>query len=229
MKEINKWFITVVLLIATGFLTRLLPFSTFFRTLDTMIHEFGHAIMTLLSSGRVLRIELNADHSGVTYSLISSSWSVVAVTLMGYVTASLFAVLMFYLYAKRNEKLGLCLISLMGLLMLIFFVHEGFGVRWLIGFVLLNGIAYLLGRMIRSIYYLLLAFITLEESVLGPIWLMILSVARTQEAGDAFGLQQATGIPAFVWAMLFMFFSLFCARIALRYFFERLRKSDIRG
>ncbi len=70
----------------------------FFRNLDTMIHEFGHAMATLLLSGRVLRIDLNPDHSGVTYSTIpaSSTWGMAAVSLAGYVTAALVSLLLFF-------------------------------------------------------------------------------------------------------------------------------------
>ena len=87
-----------------GFSDEADPFSSWFRILDTMIHELGHAAMTLLMSGRVLSIELNPDHSGVTYSMLASGgWSPIVVSLAGYTSASLFAILMFYGYAKKNR------------------------------------------------------------------------------------------------------------------------------
>lgn len=101
----NKWLKALLFLAGAAFLTRLIPFSSWFRILDTMIHELGHAAMTLLMSGRVLSIELNPDHSGVTYSMLASGgWSPIVVSLAGYTSASLFAILMFYGYAK--EKTG---------------------------------------------------------------------------------------------------------------------------
>ena len=85
----NKWLKTILFLVASVFLTRFIPFSSLFRNLDTMIHEFGHALMTLLLSGKVLRIELYADHSGVTYSSMLTPGRSILVSLAGYVTASL--------------------------------------------------------------------------------------------------------------------------------------------
>lgn len=97
----NKWLKTLLFLAGSAFLTRLIPFSSLFRNLDTMVHEFGHALMTLLLSGSVLRIELYADHSGVTYSAIGAGAQAILVSLAGYTLASLFSLLLFYLY-RRN-------------------------------------------------------------------------------------------------------------------------------
>lgn len=68
----NKWLKTLLFLAGSALLTRFIPFSSLFRNLDTMFHEFGHALVTLLLSGSVLRIELYPDHSGVTYSAIAA-------------------------------------------------------------------------------------------------------------------------------------------------------------
>jgi len=224
----SKWLMTVLFLAGSAFLTRLIPFSSFFRNLDTMIHEFGHAAATLLTSGRVLRIELNPDHSGVTYSTLASSWSVFPVALSGYVIASLFALLMFYLYHKRNYKMGLILITLIAIAMLALFVHRGFGVLWLTGFVALNAIVYFLGETATKYYFLALSFLTLEESVAGPLFLAVHAVASPEEAGDAANLARITSIPPLVWALVFSLFSLWCAKEALGLFLGR-RRARARG
>ncbi|XEC93829.1 M50 family metallopeptidase [Paenibacillus tarimensis] len=219
----KKWIVTLMLLAGSAVLTRFIPFSSYFRTLDTMIHEFGHALLTLLFSGKVLRIDLNPDHSGVTYSMIASNWSGMIVTLGGYTIASAFAVLMFYLYSKRQEKAGLIIISTIALLLLLLYVHQGFGQIWLLSFIVVNGIAYMLGQTVRSFYYMLLCFLTLEESVVGPFSLTLTALTAPAQAGDAYGMQQSTGITAALWALLFFGFSLVCARTACGYFFRRLR------
>jgi hypothetical protein len=219
----SKWLMTVLFLAGSAFLTRLIPFSSFFRNLDTMIHEFGHAAVTLLTSGRVLRIELNPDHSGVTYSTLSTTWSVFLVALSGYVIASLFSLLMFYLYHKRNYKLGLVLMTLIAIAMLALFVHRGFGVLWLTGFIALNAIVYFLGETATKYYYLALAFLTLEESVVGPLFLIVHAIASPGEAGDAANLARLTLVPPLVWALIFSLFSLWCAKEALGLFLGRRR------
>ncbi|MCC2686745.1 MAG: hypothetical protein K0R75_3644 [Paenibacillaceae bacterium] len=107
----GRWMQTILILIGSAILTHAIPFSSFFRNLDTMIHEFGHALVTLLLSGQVLRMELHADHSGVTYSSMTSTWSAVPIALAGYISSALFAMLMFYLRSKRQQRLGLKLIT----------------------------------------------------------------------------------------------------------------------
>jgi len=218
----NKWLKALLFLVGAAFLTRLIPFSSWFRILDTMIHELGHAVMTLLMSGRVLSIELNPDHSGVTYSMLASGgWSPIVVSLAGYMSASLFAILMFYGYAKKKQDTGLITITVLALLMIIFFVRAGYGLWWLVIFMIVNLIFYFIGGKIRNFYYLLLAFLVLEESVVSPLTLLTIAVTRPKQAGDATNLANMTFLPAFVWALLFLLFSLWCAKTALQLFWKK--------
>jgi len=219
----SRWLITICWILGSAFLTRLIPFSSFFRNVDTMIHEFGHAAATLLLSGRVLSMELNPDHSGVTYSTITAPWNIVPIAMAGYVSSSLFSLLMFYLYSRRNQKLGLLLIMAIALTTLLLFVHQGFGVRWLTGFILLTGVICFLGQGIQTFYYLLLCFLMLEESVLGPVTIVAYAFLQPGEAGDATNLGRYTGIPGLVWALFFAVFALWCAKKALGFFFRRSR------
>ncbi|WP_410513704.1 M50 family metallopeptidase [Paenibacillus sp. BR2-3] len=219
----SKWLKTILFLAGSAFLTRLIPFSSLFRNLDTMIHEFGHALVTLLLSGRVLRIELYANHSGVTYSAIQAGGKAIGVSLAGYPAASLFALLIFYLYAKGRRNWGLLLISGIALIMLLLYVRGGFGVLWLSGFILLNIIMVLAGKGVQKFYYLLLAFLTLEESVLGPLFLVTASLFSPSGAGDAGNLARLTPLPALLWALLFLAFSLLCAKRAIGFFLQHSR------
>lgn len=222
----SRWLLTVLFLIGSAFLTHLIPFSSFFRYLDTTIHEFGHAIVTLLLSGKVMYIEVYADHSGVTRSMITRNWAVIPVSMAGYMTASLFAWLLFGLHARGQHQRGLFLITLLAGISLALFVRNGYGMLWLTGFIALNVVIMLLaGRTITRWYYLFIAFLTLEESVFGPFTLVLLALEKPGQAGDATLLAQATGLPALVWAGWFTLFALWCAKNALQSFFGRKRKS----
>lgn len=217
----NKWINTILLLIASAVLTRLIPFSSLFRNLNTMIHEFGHAMITLITSGQVSGIELNADHSGVTYTRISSMWSGLPIGLAGYMGSSLFVIVLFYLYHKRKQKEGIVLTGIIALIMLILYVHHGFGLYWLIGFVIVSGVMVIAPEWLRNGYYLLILFLTLEESVLSSITILWLSMTSPAGAGDAAGLAQQFGIPAVVWGVLFAGFSLWCAHRSLQLFWRK--------
>jgi len=220
----SRWLKTILFLLGSAFLTHLIPFSSFFRNLDTMIHEFGHAVVTLLLSGHVMNMQLNADHSGVTYSSVTRAWALIPIGLAGYISASLFALLLFYLGSRGKQRLGLQLVTALAAITLVLFVHSGFGFFWLIGFIVLNVIVMLLGRSIRNFYYLLLAFLTLEESVFGPVTLVIYGMTSPRQAGDAANLARSTSVPAVVWALLFTIIALWCAKGALGYFFGGRRK-----
>ncbi|AWB45256.1 hypothetical protein DCC85_14155 [Paenibacillus sp. CAA11] len=217
----NKWLKALLFLVGAAFLTRLIPFSSWFRMLDTMVHELGHAIMTLVMSGRVLRIELNADHSGVTYSLLTSTgWGQILVSLAGYISASLFAIALFYGYHKHKEKAGLMTINVLALVTLLFFVRSGYGLWWLIIFIAINLAFHFIGGRIVNFYYLLLAFLCLEESIMGPVTLLLRSITSPSQAGDAANLAHMTMVPAFIWSLLFLGISLCCAMAALRLFWR---------
>ncbi|SFM25046.1 Peptidase M50B-like [Paenibacillus sp. 1_12] len=220
----SNWLKTVCFLIGSALLTRWIPFSSYFRSLDTMIHEFGHAIVTLALSGKVMFIELNADHSGVTYSSVTNSWSLLPIALAGYTAASLFAVLLFKMQSYGKQQLGLQIMTLLALISLLLFVRNGYGMIWSIGFIALNVVMlFVVPRWLRDGYYLLLAFLTLEESVMGPITLVIYAINNPASAGDAANLGTLTWIPAIVWAILFTLFSLWCAKSAIGAFLSRRR------
>jgi hypothetical protein len=218
----SNWLKTICFLIGSVLLTRWIPFSSFFRSLDTMIHEFGHALVTLVFSGQVNYIELNADHSGVTLSLVTNSWSLIPISLAGYMLASLFAVFLFKMQSAGRQSLGLQVITVVALVSLILFVRNGYGLIWLIGFIILNAaMLFAAPRWLRDGYYMFLAFLTLEESVMGPISLILYAWNDSALAGDATNLGRITLIPAIVWAVLFTLFSLWCAKMAIGAFLRR--------
>ncbi|MDG0872830.1 M50 family metallopeptidase [Paenibacillus thiaminolyticus] len=216
----KHWGKTVVFLVVAAVLTRVIPFSSFFRNVDTLVHEFGHAIVTLLVSGKVLYIHLFADHSGVTYSSAAAhSWRFILIALAGYIVSTVFAVLLFYGYARGKQQTGLMAILILTAISLLFFVRNGYGVMWCIGFLLLTAaICFCPWPWLRQGYYLLVAFIALVESVLGPVFLLILAVQNPGQAGDAANLARLTPVPAALWALLFTAVALLGARECLRLF-----------
>jgi hypothetical protein len=215
----SSWLKTVFFLLGSAFLTHMIPFSSFFRNLDTMIHEFGHAVVTLALSGKVMYIELFVDHSGVTYSAVTSGWSFIPIALAGYPTASLFAMFLFYSNAKGKQRLGIQLCTLIAVICLMLFVRNEFGMMWLIGFIVLNVLMLAFApKWMFRFYYLLLSFLTLEESVFGPLSLVAYAFIDPARAGDATNLSQLTGIPSIGWAVLFALFALWCSKQAIQAF-----------
>lgn len=221
----SNWVKTILFLIGSALLTHWIP-SSFFRNIDTMVHEFGHAVVTLALSGKVMYIELYQDHSGVTYSSITKQWAIIPVAIAGYITASLFAWFLFSAYSKGKQRLGLQVMIVLSALSLILFVRNGFGIMFLVGFIALTIIVLALTpKWLRDFYYLLLAFLCLEESVFGPFSLVIYAWGNSRQAGDATNLALHTGIPAIVWATLFTLFALWCAKQAVQAFLGRNKRA----
>jgi len=227
----SNWLKTILFIIGSALLTHLplIP-SSFFRNLDTMVHEFGHAVVTLALSGKVMYINLYADHSGVTYSSLTKSWAFLPVSLAGYFTASLFAWFLFSAYSRGKQRFGLQVMTVLAVLSLVLFVRNAFGVTWLIGFIVLTILVLALSpKWLRDFYYLLVAFICLEESVFGPFSLILYASRNARQAGDASNLANYTGVPAVVWAVVFTLFALWCAKQAVQAFLGRNKGSRVRG
>lgn len=209
----RSWLTFGAFLAVTTILTRFIPFSAFFRNVDTLIHEMSHAVATLVLSGKVMYIFLFADQSGVTYSSYTNNWMSIPISLAGYTGSALFAILLFRLYAAKREKAGLITIAAIALIALALFVRNGYGMIWCAGFAALTLIiSFTAPPWLRKGYYLLIAFICLVESVVSSFTILLLSFTTPGSAGDAANLAKATIIPAPLWAILFVAFSLWCAK-----------------
>jgi hypothetical protein len=213
----------VILVVAlTGILTHFLPFSSFFRNVDTLVHELSHALATLALSGKVNVIHLYWDQSGVTQSFFPRNWMAIPISLAGYIGSALFALLLFALYAKRYERAGLIVVTVLAAIAVVLFVRNGYGIIWCVGFAAVSAlVAYLAPPWLRNGYYMLIAFICLVESVVSPFIILFASLYNPSSAGDAANLAQATHVPALIWCLVFAVISLLCAKVSTSLLFKR--------
>jgi len=224
----NPWLKTIGLIALTALMTRFIPFSEYFRNVNTLIHEMAHAVAALLLSGDVMYIHLFEDHSGVTYASLPEAWRIIPVSLLGYFGASLFVVLLFRWYAQGRQQLGLAVLTVLASIGLIVFIRNPYGMVWCAGFIALCAVASVIRwTSVRDLFYLLVAFICLVESVWTPVMLILIAVASPEAAGDATNLDMATGIPAIAWAIVFALVSLWCGKLAVGTMFQRGRR--VRG
>ncbi|OUS74032.1 hypothetical protein B1748_22095 [Paenibacillus sp. MY03] len=211
-------FIFVVVLV----LTRFIPFSSFFRNVNTLVHELAHAAAALVLQGSVMHIHLFADQSGVTYTRFQEGWMMIPIALAGYIGASLFTVLLFSLYAKGRVKAGLIIVAVLATAALALFVRNGYGVAWSAGFAAVTLLIALAGQAwLMKGYYLLIAFLCLVESVVSSLVILYLAVVDPAAAGDAASLSGTTAVPAIVWGLIFVSFALWCAKLSLGSLFAK--------
>lgn len=219
-----SWLRAGLIFIVVLALTRFIPFSSFFRNVNTLVHELAHAAAALVFQGNVMEIHLFANQSGVTYTRFEEGWMLIPIALAGYIGASLYTVLLFAMYARGRIKEGLVLVALLAVLALALFVRNGYGIAWSLGFAIVTAMIAIIGPMwLKKGYYLLIAFLSLVESVVSSLVILYLSVAVPEAAGDAASLSQATAAPAVVWGLLFVAIALWCAKLSLGSLFRRKR------
>jgi hypothetical protein len=180
----------------------------FLNIINTAIHEFGHAIVALIMQGKVHKIELMRDTSGTTVTQCPSLAGNILVSLAGYPFAAFAGWFLCYLNEVGYQQ-GLILgLSLLMVVMLIFWIRNWYGLIWIVLFSALNGwLLYTGNTQYINIAALFYATVVMIEAVSSSVILLFLSIKDSNSAGDATNLAKFTHVPAFIWALLFLAFS----------------------
>ncbi len=180
----------------------------FFNIINTAIHEFGHAIVALIMQGKVHKIELMRDTSGSTVTQCPTLVGNILVSMAGYPFAAFAGWFLCYLNEVGYQQ-GLILgLSLLMVVMLIFWIRNWYGLIWIVLFCALNGwLLYTGNTQYINIAALFYATVVMIEAVSSSVILLFLSIKDSNSAGDATNLAKFTHIPAFFWALLFLAFS----------------------
>lgn len=197
-----------ILLLSALLLPRIPIIGKFFSVVNTMIHELGHALMALCFEGKVNKIEIFQDSSGATTTQCKSKIANFFVTLVGYPFSAITAYAMFRIYAIGYHEGFLWGISLLFVIVLIFWIRNFYGLLWVLLFTGLNGyLLYLDNTLYFQIATLTYATFTAIDSLYSSIIIFYLSIIHKDKAGDTTLLYKITGIPTFIWGFLFLIFS----------------------
>lgn len=206
-----------LILVITLIITRIPFIGKYFRVVDTIIHETAHALMAVLTSGKVVSINLFSDTSGNTVTKSSNKSGQILVSLAGYPLSSLTALLMMYLISTGNYLLIIFILVTVAITGMMLFIRNGYGILWAGTFSVLNFLVIYFDNLLLiqalSIFYTL---IILTDSMIAPLYLIVLSVTQASKAGDAANLKKATHIPALIWALLFSVIALYCGYWAVK-------------
>lgn len=215
MIDLHFWGIHILyFLIVIAFLLPRIPvIGKFFNIINTLIHELGHALMALVFEGKVVRIEVFRDTGGVTVTKSKSGVAAFFVSIAGYPFAAAAGLLCAWLLSLGYGKWIVIGLSLLFLFVMVLWIRNVYGVLWVILFCLLNGVLvfYLKNPLYVEIAAWFYTLMIVLESVWSSLVLLKLAVFNSDEAGDATNLCNATRVPAFVWALLFVAFSLWMA------------------
>jgi len=207
--------------IALVFITMRLPYvGIIIRVFNTLIHELAHALMAVLTSGKILKIELQKDTSGSTLSIAKNKRSQFLVAIIGYPASAGFSYLMFWGILQNYSLyilIGLLCISIVALML---FVRNSFGIFWMLIFI--SSIAFVIwlnNPMICDFLVASLAIILMIESVYAAVALFIIAIENPAESGDAKILNSITKIPALIWSLAFV---LICGWVVYNIFIDFL-------
>ena len=193
------WFAGLALL-----LPRIPVIGKWFNIINTAIHELGHALMALCLEGSVKKIELFNDASGTTTTSTKTKFGSLLVAIIGYPFASAVSYFIFFLLHVGYDKGFLIAISILFLFMLLLWIRNIYGAIWILAFCGINGyLIYLNNVEYIQMAALLYAVFIAVDAVFSALTILFLSIKQKDKAGDATLLKKITGVPAFIWGVIF--------------------------
>jgi len=205
----------------------LMPVNQFVVT----VHEMSHAVVTWLTGGAVLGMTTvpdGAGHGGLTHSLGGIA---LFVNQAGYLGTTFFGCLLIYL--SQFPRLSRHLLTFMGGAMILgalFFtlpglINPGWFVQSVMSLVIevLMGVAFIFaGRKLKpALANLMILFLAVQTALnsLELIWILVPHALGLSGSGftDATSLAQVTMIPAIFWSLSWMFTSIVCLCLTLRF------------
>lgn len=188
----------------------------YFSIINTGIHELGHALMTLLLDGRVIRVELRNDTSGITASSdIRGKLAAFLVAVSGYTAASAAALLAARLMDMHLGAALLTGLTMTFFVMLVFWTRNAYGIVWTVSFCALN--CYLIYTENRFLDYFALfcSTLMLTESFFSAFEQLLITIRKPSTPCDATNLAKITGIPSVIWSFLFVALAALCCYLAV--------------
>ena len=158
--------------------------------INTMIHETGHAVFSLLTSGSVERIDLFADTSGACITGSKYWLGKFIVSLAGYPFASAAAWFGFYLLYQGKAEWNLYLLGGIACTNMVLWVRNKYGFFWLLVFICTLGGIYYANNSTLTFYSLfMINSVLLIESLWSALIILYISAENPHEAGDAKNLR----------------------------------------
>ena len=213
-----------ILLITALLLTRIPVLGKYYRSVNTLVHEAGHAFVTLLLSGEVIAVNLFADTSGTTLTKAKSKFAQAIIALAGYPVSALMGWLCIFLLFHGYYLYILFILTSIALIIMILSLRNMYGLFWAGTFVVLNLLMIYFNN--KTLIYTFAAFysvIIFTDAIISSFVLLVLSLKQSKKAGDATNLQKITKVPAAIWAILMLAFTLFISWLSVINYFPSIK------
>lgn len=195
---------TFYLVFAVSFLVNRLPYiGVFFRTVNTLLHESGHAIAAIVTSGEVIKIEYRKDTSGLAQTKTNGRFSAFLTSLAGYPFAAFASAGILALAISGQHKMVVFILLSVILLNLMLFVRNAFGIIWLVIFsaLLITLLLYANDTVLQLVVWFV-CMIAFTETIVSTAVITLLGFTNPKKSGDMANMQKTTGIPAPFWALV---------------------------
>ncbi len=220
----NPALVFYILLVTAFLLTRIPMLGKYFRSVNTLVHEAGHAFTTLLLSGEVIAVNLFADTSGTTVTKAKGKFPQTLIALAGYPVSALTGWLCLWLLSRGNSLFILFFLTSIALVIMILSLRNAYGLFWATTFVVLNLLFIYFNN--KPLIYTMATFysvIIFTDAIISSLVLFVLSIKQPKKAGDASNLQKITKIPAVIWAILMLVFTLFISWLSVIHYFPSIK------
>lgn len=192
-----------------------------FKGFNTLVHESGHAFMSLLLSGEVVSVDILHTGEGVATTKSKSWFTKFMVSIAGYPFSSVVSFAFAYLIYTSHYNYILYVMICLSVINLIFWVRNAYGIIWLIIInVFLFSIFYF--HLTLTEYYTAL-FITafvFTDAWISSWHILYLSIKEPKKAGDAKNLSGFALLPALFWALFFWGQATFLALMSVQLFYK---------
>jgi hypothetical protein len=196
----------------------------YFRSVNTLVHEAGHAIVTLLLSGEVIAVNLFADTSGTTVTKAKGKLAQALIALAGYPFSALTGWFCLFLLYKGLNLYILFILTSIALIIMILSLRNMYGLFWAGTFVVLNLLLiYFNNKPLIHAFSTFYSVIIFTDAIISSVVLFVLSIKQPKKAGDATNLQKVTKIPAAVWAIVLLAFTLFISWLSVINYFPSIK------
>jgi hypothetical protein len=208
------------------------------RLFVTFIHESSHAIVAVLTGGAVQSLTIAADGSGLTYSAGTSLIGALFTSSAGYLGTTFFGVLLLFLMRRNvsSHKVLFSLGAFVGLMTLVFtVVCPALNLFSLnvpfssLAFTLVVGLALAVGLCALALYgstrvaNWAIAFLAIQcllnaISDLKTVLFINAPLGGSDIQNDASNMAAATGIPGFLWVVIWIAIAAFMLVVGLRFY-----------
>ena len=193
----------------------LLLWNTFlvypFKIFVVFLHELSHGLAAIMTGGSIERIELTLNQGGVCLTRGGSSFVILSA---GYLGSSLWGAILLVLSSRmRWDRTIVFIMGLMTFAITIFFIRSLFG--FLYG-ICSGALLLIAARKLPENFCRGLVQVIGMTSCFYAIYDIASDVfANPIHASDAHALAELTGIPSFVWGLLWMLIAMLLAGLAV--------------